>query len=61
MTPTEKLKLMAELSHQETERQKAGIRARHGDISDDELRMRVCMLRHGREITIKIFGWAPDD
>ena len=61
MTPMEKFALIASLNRAETRRQKAAIRARYGDISDEEMRMRLGILRLGREMVIKIFGWAPDE
>jgi hypothetical protein len=61
MTVAEKIELVAELNRAETERQKEEIRARHGDISEEEMRMRLGVLRLGRETMIKIFGWAPDE
>ena len=61
LTPTEKLKLIGLLNRAETERQKEEIRARYGDISEEEMRMRLGVLRLGRETMIKVFGWDPDE
>ena len=48
------------LNQIETERQRAEIRARYGDISEEEMRWRVAALRYGRELTAKALGWDPD-
>jgi hypothetical protein len=60
MSPAEKLECVMELNRAEDERQRAEIRARYGDISEEEMRMRLGALRYGREIMVKAFGWDPD-
>jgi hypothetical protein len=61
MTSTEKFALIASLNRAETRRQMDDIRSRYGNIPDEEMRMRLGVLRLGREMVIKIFGWAPDE
>jgi hypothetical protein len=61
MTPTEKIELIASLNRAEKRRQMADIRSRYGDVSEEEMRMRLGVLRLGREMMIKIFGWVPDE
>ena len=39
----------------------AGLRARHGPLSDRELRFRLAALRLGRETMIEAFGWSESD
>lgn len=38
----------------------AGIRERHGEISDRELRIRIAALRYPRELLIAAVGWDPE-
>jgi hypothetical protein len=61
MTPTEKFELIASLNRAEKRRRMADIRSRYGDVCDEEMRMRLGVLRLGREMIIKIYGWAPDE
>jgi len=61
MTPTQKLQRVASLNRALVLLQKARIRAQYGDISDDEMRLRLGALRLGRETMIKVFGWDPDE
>jgi hypothetical protein len=41
--------------------QRARIRAQYGDVPEDEMRLRLCALRLGRETMVKVFGWDPDE
>lgn len=59
MSVTEKFGIIAELNRAEAERQKASIRAQYGEISDEEMRMRLGAFRLGRELMIKVTGWDP--
>ena len=61
MTPTQKLQRVESLNRALVLLQKARIRAQYGDISEDEMRMRLGALRLGRETMIKVFGWDPDE
>jgi predicted RNase H-like HicB family nuclease len=61
MTPTQKLQRVGLLNEALKILQKERIRARYGDISDEEMRMRLGALRLGRETMIKVFGWYPDE
>lgn len=61
MTPTQKLQRVESLNRALVLLQKARIRADYGDISDDEMRMRLGALRLGRETMIKVFGWDPNE
>lgn len=54
----EKFAEIAVLNRLRTEQQRADIRARYGDISEEEMRMRLGVLRLGRETMVKIFGRA---
>jgi hypothetical protein len=61
MTPTQKLQRVESLNRALMLLQKARIRAQYGDISEEEMRMRLGALRLGRETMIKAFGWDPDE
>lgn len=58
MPPGEKFKEIGALNRLRTEQQRADIRARYGDISEQEMRMRLGVLRLGRETMVKMFGHA---
>ena len=61
MSPTEKLAEVAALNRAEDERQRAEIRAEYGNISDEEMRVRLGVLRFGRETMTKLLGRDPDE
>lgn len=61
MTPTQKLRRVESLNRALVLLQKARLRAEYGNISDEEMRMRLGALRLGRETMIKVFGWDPDE
>lgn len=60
MPASEKVREIGILNRLRTERQRADIRARYGDIPECEMRMRLGVKRLGREMMAKIFGWDPD-
>lgn len=37
----------------------AGLRARHGELSERELRLHLAALRLGRQTMLEVFGWDP--
>ena len=39
----------------------AGIRARHPDASDEELKLRLFVRTYGRELAERVYGTIPDD
>jgi hypothetical protein len=39
----------------------AGLRRRHPNASDEELRLRLTAQRYGQEVAQRLFGWLPDD
>jgi hypothetical protein len=61
MPPEAKFEEIASLNRLQTERQRADIRARYGDIPAGEMRMRLGALRLGRETMVKAFGWDPGE
>lgn len=58
MTPGEKFAEIAALNRLRIEQQRADIRARHGDIPEEEMRIRLGMLRLGGVTMVKMFGHA---
>jgi hypothetical protein len=61
MTLGEKWKEIASLNRLQTEQQRADIRARYGNIPEEEMRIRLGVLRLGRETMEKVFGHATLD
>jgi hypothetical protein len=39
---------------------RAGIRRRHPDATEDEIKYRLAALMLGREIVKKVYGWDPE-
>ncbi|WP_428263644.1 hypothetical protein [Haliangium sp.] len=60
MEPWEKAQLAAELSRAVDQLALAGLRLRHPDADERELRMRLAATRIDRETMIQAFGWDPD-
>lgn len=60
MTPTQKLQRVDSLNQALRTLAAARIRSQYGDVSPEEMRMRLGALRLGRELMMKIFGWDPD-
>lgn len=61
MTPAERLERVVSLNHALELLQEARIRAEYGDISNDEMRLRLGALRLGRDTMVKVFGWDPEE
>jgi hypothetical protein len=59
MQPWEKLRMVAEMIETAEVLAFAGLRLRHPDASDRELRLRLAAMRYDRETMIKAFGWDP--
>jgi len=57
MTPTDKARIVATLTKQCDALATAGIKERHPGASDDEIRMRLGVLRAGPELMLAAFGW----
>ncbi len=38
----------------------AGLRSRHPQASEEELRLRLAALRLGRDLMVRAFGWDPE-
>lgn len=61
MTPAEKLRRVESLNREALELEQARIWEQYGDISGDEMRMRIGVWRLGLETMVKVFGWDPDE
>lgn len=59
MSPQQKLKRVDELTKSVQELAMAGIRARHGDIPEGEVRLRLGALWLDRETMVRVFNWDP--
>jgi hypothetical protein len=57
MTPTEKAHIVTTLTQLCDALATAGIKQRHPGASDDEIRMRLGVLRVGPELMLAAFGW----
>lgn len=59
MSAGEKLDQVAELNRACERLSEAGVRARHQEAGDDEVRLRVLALRLGRDVVVEVYGWDP--
>ena len=57
MTPTDKAHIVTTLTKLCDALATAGIKERHPGASDDEIRMRLGVLRVGPELMLAAFGW----
>ena len=60
MTPAQKLARVCALNRSVQQMALAGIRARHGEISEREARLRLVSLWLGAETMRRVFGWDPE-
>jgi hypothetical protein len=60
MSPAQKLRVVGELYDAAQALARAGIRARHPDAGEREIRLRLAALRLDRETMIRWFGWDPE-
>ncbi len=61
MSPAAKLVMVQRLNRELIVLSRAGIRARHGNISERELLLRTAALRLPRDTMIRVFGWDPEE
>lgn len=59
--PHERLAQAMALTKMTRELAMAGLRARHPDASDAELRVRLAVRLYGREAATRLFGEVPED
>lgn len=61
MPPENRLEAAIRLSQAVRELALAGIRARHPEADDQELRVRLTVRLYGRDSALRLFGHVPDD
>jgi len=60
MSPAEKIQRVLDCNAAADAMAIAGIRARHGELSEREVRLHLAALRLGRQTMIEVFGWDPE-
>lgn len=60
MSPAEKMQRVLDCNEAAEAMAAAGLRARFGELSADELRLHLAALRLGRRTMIEVFGWDPE-
>lgn len=60
MSAKERFDLVAALNDSCEQMAAAGVRLRHPEADDDEVRLRVLDLRLGRDLMAEVYGWDPD-
>ena len=60
MSPAEKLAVVDAANRACEALAAVGVRRRHPEASDDEVRQRVIALRLGRQLSVAVYGWDPD-
>lgn len=60
LTPQQKMRQVLDCNATAEAMAMAGLRARHPQASERELRMRLAALRLGRPLMIAAFGWDPE-
>jgi hypothetical protein len=60
MTAPEKARRITELCAACEQLARAGIRERHPDATEREIRLRLASLRLDRETMIRVFDWDPE-
>jgi predicted Fe-S protein YdhL (DUF1289 family) len=57
---SEKARVLSEMTRAAQQLARAGVKARHPEATEDEVRLRVLALRLDRETMLKFFGWDPE-
>lgn len=60
MGPWQRLRMVFDLCEAADTLALAGLRARHPQATERELRLRLAATRYDRETMIRAFGWDPD-
>jgi hypothetical protein len=61
MTPAEKYALVLRLGRLARDVALAGLRQRHPNADEQQLRLRLFALEHGAELARQAYGWSADD
>ncbi|MEN9822932.1 MAG: hypothetical protein RLZ04_1358 [Actinomycetota bacterium] len=60
LSPAQRLLLVADLGESAEQLSLAGVRLRHPDASEEEVRLRAIALRIGRELMVAAYDWDPE-
>jgi len=60
MSPCEKVRAVTEINRAVQKLSLAGIRSRHSGASDDECRLRLAVLKLGRQLACKVYPAVAD-
>jgi hypothetical protein len=60
MTPTEKLRIVQSLNDSVAALAVAGIRDRYPGATEHEVKMRLGVLRYGKALMLRAYGWNAD-
>jgi hypothetical protein len=60
LSPAQRLLLVADLCESAEQLSLAGVRLRHPDASEEEVRLRAIALRIGRELMVAAYDWDPE-
>ncbi len=60
MSIAEKARRISELNRTVERLAVTGIRARHPEATEREVRLRLAALRYGQEFVLEAFGWDPE-
>lgn len=60
MDPLERMERMRRFNLSVKEMTLGRLRERYPSADEEELKLRLCALRYGREFTLQFFGWDPD-
>lgn len=59
LSPAQRLQLVTELTDAAEQLSLAGIRLRHPDATEEEVRLRAIAVRLGRELMVAAYDWDP--
>lgn len=60
MSSREKMRRVLACNRASEEMALAGLRRRHPELSEKELRLRLAALRLGSATMVEVFGWDPE-
>ena len=56
----EKIRIIEDLNRTADEAAMVGIRERHPDATEREVKLRLAALKYGRDLMMQAFGWDPE-
>ena len=60
MTAAEKMAAMKSMWRLHMRLSVSGLRIRYPEAGNEEIRKRLCAILHGRDISMRVFGWDPE-